>query len=213
MKTPPGTLNLYQIVKDDYDNLESSYQISYNPTIEYRQQIDSFVNQVIKSDSMLLVGGITSEYKYFSEKGFDVTAVDISNFMLRLMTQKNHGAVTINENIKDFFPGKTYAGVWECRSLIHIPPSDINETLDHIRGLLSPKGIFGSIFFTSTSTSIEEQKLKEEHTKAENIWYYRVLYPKDMLQEIFEETKWNITKIEECFDADREKGIYIEASP
>ncbi|MCB9823273.1 class I SAM-dependent methyltransferase [Candidatus Nomurabacteria bacterium] len=203
--------DIYKTVEDDYDGINRAFHASYDTTTEFKDEITLFVERLSNNSKILSVGGVPVECNYFLDKGFQVDNVDISQAMLDEISDKSPGTNIIKQNIKTFPSGKSYDGVWACRSLIHIPPPDIEITLKNLRSILNPIGVVGAVFFKSSNKKIEEQVLPEVNSAIKGLKYYRVLYSRDKLNELFKRAGFKYIRVKESADQDGDPTIFILA--
>lgn len=78
---------------------------------------------------------------YFQENGLDVTAIDLSDEMVRLCQNKG-----IDARVMDFyelnFPDGTFDAVYAMNCLLHVAKKDIGSVYTEIRRVLKPGGLF-----------------------------------------------------------------------
>jgi cyclopropane fatty-acyl-phospholipid synthase-like methyltransferase len=199
----------YMLVENDYDNIDITFHNSYNSTAEFASQLTSFTSQLPKNATVLNVGGTLPECQYFINRGCSVTNIDISKAMLDYIAKHDPNITLVRQNIRDYHH-KPFNAVWACRSLIHIPPDEIASVLSNIKSLLISGGLAGLIFFTSKDAGPEEQYQDEIHTNRSDIVYYRVLYSTATILSLVRSAGFEVRKLEECLDADREQLVYIE---
>ncbi len=204
-------MNKYDLVAKDYDNVDSTFHNSYDTTTEFKEQIAMFASKVPAGSELLNIGGTVVECDYFSNNGFKVQDIDLSQQMVEYVSKQAKNTKAIKANIKDFSIESGFVSVWACRSLIHIPPKDLKATLKNIHKHLANNGFFGAVFFLSELNHPEEQEVPEEHTSKEGIVYYRVLYPKAILLDIYREVGLTPLYVEEVADKDGDKCIFILA--
>ncbi len=203
--------NIYQTVEEDYDNVDLTFHNKYDSTEEFKQEVELFKSKLKSKARILNVGGTAAECNYFLSNGHPVDDIDVSQAMLDYIKSNSKETTTIKGNVKNYKTDKPYKGIWACRSLIHIPPKDLTKTLENIHALLSNDGFFGAIFFSSELSRIEEEKIPEPHTEKENINYYRALYPKDVLLELYRKAGFAPMYVNECEDKDGDKCIFVLA--
>ncbi len=200
----------YLLVEEDYDNVNTQFHNQYDTTKEFKLQIDSFLRHLPTQGSILNIGGTLAECMYFLENGFSVTNIDISKTMLDHITRHDQRVKVIKANIRDF-SGQKFDGIWACRSLIHIPPTDLGKVLANISNLIDPNGLAGMTLFTTAEGNFTEQQVPEPNSNKEGITYYRTLYSKEYLATAIKGAGLKIIKSEDCFDMDSEEAVYIEA--
>lgn len=199
----------YRLVEEDYDSVSLDYHNSYDPAKEFKQFIDSFVARLPQNASVLNVGGIAGECRYFHDHNLKVTDIDISQAILDYISENEPRTITIKANIRDPLLG-TYDGIWACRSLIHVPPTELGMVLNNIATLLAENGVAGLILFTTQLEEPEEQSLPEPYTDKKDVVYYRALYSQQYLSKCITEAGLKITRQEIGFDKDNEEVVYFE---
>jgi len=80
--------------------------------------------------------------KYFSDKGFNVTGIDLTLEFLEL-AKINCPKCTFKlmDMRKLDFPQKSFDGVWACASFLHLYKKDALKTLKGFRKVLKPDGV------------------------------------------------------------------------
>lgn len=203
--------NTYNIIQEDYDHVDQSFHNSYDSVTEFAAILPSFVGELKPGSKLLNVGGTLAECRYFLQQGYQVTNIDISQVMLDHITQHEPGVEVLQHNISQQL-GQTFDAIWACRSLIHIPPADIDLALRNLRSSLQLGGVLGVILFTTDQAKITEEKLPEQHTNKPGTVYYRVLYPTSIIKAKIQQAGFTITKTEPCQDKDGDKAVYIQAT-
>jgi len=80
--------------------------------------------------------------KIFSERGFKVTGIDLSDKMLDLARTKVALAIFKKMDIRNLeFPDNSFEGIWAVASLLHIPKKEIHKALSESYRVLKKKGI------------------------------------------------------------------------
>lgn len=205
------TKNIYSLVEDDYDNVDLSFHTSYDATREFKPQIEFYAGKLWHKAKLLNIGGTTDECNYFLSKAGEVDDVDLSQAMLDHITANSPKTTTHQGNIKTFKHPTRYDAIWACRSLIHIPPKDLPAVLKNIHTLLNNDGFFGAIFFSTELNHFIEEEKPEEHTQKPGTTYYRILYPKEILLDIYRRSGLTPMYVQECVDQDGDKCIFILA--
>lgn len=78
---------------------------------------------------------------YFYNEGFSVTAFDLSEQLVDLARQ--HTSLPVQQCAFTSFESSTqYDGIWACASLLHVPLSELPETMDYLSCYLKPKAVF-----------------------------------------------------------------------
>ncbi|MBB6637667.1 class I SAM-dependent methyltransferase [Cohnella thailandensis] len=109
-----------------------------------REERESFLNRVKseRRESLLEIGaGTGRDSLYFSRQGLDVTAVDLSEEMVRLCTEKGLRARLMDFSELDF-PEGTFDTVYALNCLLHVPKAKLDGVLQEIKRVLKPGGLF-----------------------------------------------------------------------
>ncbi|MDR0268023.1 8-oxo-dGTP diphosphatase MutT [Paenibacillus sp.] len=128
--------------------------------------------------SILEIGaGPGRDSLFFKEHGFDITAVDLSEEMVRLCKEKG-----LHARVMDFyhldFPGRSFDAVYAMNCLLHVPKSQLTDVLMEIKRILKPSGLFYLGLYGGTSTDgIWEQDTYEPKR-------YFAMYPDEDIEQI-----------------------------
>lgn len=204
------TTDKYSLVEQDYDAVDTFFHNSYNTIKEYKEQVESFLVRSSGNRLLLNIGGTLAECSHFADRSWNVTNIDLSQAMLDYIKVRDD-RIDLEKTSIVGYEHMPFDAIWACRSLVHIPPEDINESLRNIKRLLNPGGTLGAIFFT-TIDDYKEEFLDEPHTDKQGIVYYRVLYSTDYLRAAFEKQGFNVLKEDLCSDQDNEQSVYFELS-
>lgn len=199
------------MVEQDYDNLLPSVHGDYDATTEFRDAIELFAQRVPQNGRLLNVGGAAAECNYFLARGLDVDDVDLSQEMIDQVSKHSPKTKTIKRNIKFYTSSQLYDGIWACRSLIHIPPSDLLIVLKNLHALLKDDGRFGAVFFSTDRDHAVEEETPEKYASKEGIKYYRSLYPRDVLLDHYGKAGLTAVHVQEVEDVDGDEGWFVLA--
>ena len=105
---------------------------------------DTFLS-LIKDESkvsLLEIGaGHGRDSKFFIENNLQVTAIDLSQEMVKLCTEKGIEAYEM-----DFYDlsklNKKFDAVWALNCLLHVKKASLGLVLNEINNILNPKGLF-----------------------------------------------------------------------
>jgi SAM-dependent methyltransferase len=149
----------HDIQKTDQDIIDNTIQ-AYNSHAEIIDQIntppwkvrerDLFLYRLHKENqtSLLEIGaGTGKDSLYFQQNGLKVTAIDISEEMVRLCKAKGISEVHCIDVREMNFPPSCFDAVYTLNCLFHIPKTEMNSVLRKIRRILKPNGLlyFGVI--------------------------------------------------------------------
>jgi SAM-dependent methyltransferase len=136
-------MEVKEILRQSYNNFAGEREKSTQQ--EWKVKIrDSFL-KLLKDEgktSILDIGaGTGRDSKFFMDKNMDVTAVDLSDEMIKLCQVKG-----INSQRLDFYNlheiGKKFDAVWSMNSLLHVRKADLGFVLEEIKNVLNPSGLF-----------------------------------------------------------------------
>jgi SAM-dependent methyltransferase len=201
----------YRVVEEDYDNLDVSFHDAYDTTTEFKKEIEGYCSRLPQKAQVLNIGGTAVECEYFISKGFDVTNIDLSQKMVDHIAELSKQTQSIKANIKTFNSDSLYDGVWACRSLIHIPPSDLVTVLRNVHKLLTNDGFFGAVFFSTELDHVVEEEIPEKHSVKNGTNYYRALYPKEILLDQYRKAGLTPMYVVAIEDIDGDKGWFVLA--
>lgn len=94
---------------------------------------------------------------YFTERGYDVAAVDGSEELCRIASE-NTGLPVRQLLFQDLDYVGEFDGVWACASLLHVPGSELPEVLSRIHRSLTNDGAFFTCFKYGTGEEIRDGK-------------------------------------------------------
>ena len=105
-----------------------------------RSEFQRFID-LLKGEIILDLGCGSGDHSlYFKEKGLDVTAIDLSEEMIKLCKEKG-----INAFVKDIenldSEDKSFDGIWAVTSLLHIPKSKLKNVIEKLNLILKDEGI------------------------------------------------------------------------
>ena len=103
-----------------------------------------FLSYLSAQDSILDVGcGSGRDAKYFTEKGFGVTGVDLSEVMIEVAQENAPQASFVIQDIEEMeFPEQSFNGIWASASLLHIPKNKMKTVLTDLYSFLKDEGVF-----------------------------------------------------------------------
>ena len=97
-------------------------------------------SDLLKGEKILVLGCGSGDHSlYFKENGLDVTAIDLSEEMIKLCKEKGIKAFVKDiENLD--FEDKSFDGIWAVTSLLHIPKSKLKEVIEKLNLILKDEG-------------------------------------------------------------------------
>lgn len=108
--------------------------------VNRRYEFQRFIG-LVKGKKILDLGCGSGDHSiYFKEQGLDVTAIDLSEEMIKLCKEKG-----VNAFVKDIenldFEEKSFDGIWSVTSLLHIPKSKLKSVIEKLNLILKDEGI------------------------------------------------------------------------
>ncbi len=129
------TIDSYDKTADQYFKIVSEFDLF--------PEIFEFNHLMIPNGRILDLGcGPGHHALFFSEKGFRVVGVDLSENMISIakkIAPKAEFEIMDISNIT--FPSNSFDGIWASASLLHIPKKDIQTVLEKLYEILVPNGI------------------------------------------------------------------------
>lgn len=84
--------------------------------------------------------GSGRDSKTFAEKGYQVEAFDASPTLAKLASK--HAGISVQTlRFEEFVSEPHYDGIWCCASLLHLPYSQLSDTLRRLSNACKPQGI------------------------------------------------------------------------
>lgn len=124
----------YEEIAHDFCNIHSDIA-------EVRDMADVFLLN-LNGKKILDIGcGPGRDARYFSEKGLDVTGIDLAkNFVVIASKNAPHAKIIQMDMRYLDFPENTFDGIWASASLLHIPKSEAKATLGGFARVIKPGG-------------------------------------------------------------------------
>lgn len=95
-----------------------------------------------KKTSLLDIGaGTGNDSLFFESSGLDVTAIDLSEEMIRVCKEKQLCAMVL-DYYELFRLERKYDCIWSMNSLLHTPKKDMHYVLEQINNVLNNDGLF-----------------------------------------------------------------------
>ncbi len=123
---------------------------------EFYQQ---FLELIPEHGHILDLGcGSGRDTKYFLESGYQVTAIDGSEEMVKL-SSKLTGKTTLHLSFHKLEFVNEFDGIWACASLLHVSRQEIKHILNRVLNSLKINGILYLSFKYGTTEIIENGRL------------------------------------------------------
>ena len=135
----------------DYRHIEKTYNEGSNdysghfakPHDYIEPERRQFVERLPAGSKVLDCGcGPGMDTERFSELGYDITSIDLSDSFVELTKKRVPCARVLKMDMRYLeFPAASFDGVWSSFSLLHIRARDIEQTLSGFRTVLRPHGL------------------------------------------------------------------------
>jgi 2-polyprenyl-3-methyl-5-hydroxy-6-metoxy-1,4-benzoquinol methylase len=128
------TIDAYRKNADAYHKTELSIDMSCFA--------DKLIAMLAPGSSILDVGcGSGRDSKYFSDRGFNVTGIDLTPEFIDIASRYNPAATFRLRDMRNIESlNQSFDGLWSCASFLHIPASDAQGTLEGFNRILNPDG-------------------------------------------------------------------------
>lgn len=136
-------MNRKEITQQSYDEhaeeFDGYFQSSFNKE-GTANDISEFLKLNPGPKILDLGSGSGIHAKFFADKGFDVTCLDISEPLLEKCRQR--GLKTIQMDLEELIlPKETYDAVWAVASLLHVSRRKVPKVVREIYKTLKPMGL------------------------------------------------------------------------
>lgn len=184
-------------VKVRYNRIAQNYaQASRDPAFDPIYQ--TWYQHLPKAAKILdLGGGVGHDALLFTQRGYQVDLVDLSEEMVSIAQKTAPKATIIVSDMLDFkIKQKYYDGIWASGSLLHLTKSEMKTMLQRIHRGLKPNGIF----YCSLRT---QSQPKEENTQSP-----KEFYSKQQITELLTQHQFNLLQLK-TIDSDSKTWICI----
>lgn len=172
---------------DAYNELAEHYSQTHFDVNKVKYLLDEFLSY-LKEKQILDAGcGPGRDSKYFSEKGYSVTGIDLSEKFLKIARSKVQFTNFIKMDLRKLgFANESFDGIWCCASLLHILKNQAKQTLIGFYKVLKSEGIL----FLSVKEGYGEKFLVNDDYK--KIPRFYSLYQQKELENLVEEAGFKI---------------------
>lgn len=132
-------------MRDLYDRAASGYvattgEVDLFPGLDV--ELARFLRRVPPGGPILDLGsGVGRDTDWFSQQGLSVVAVDLSEGMLRLTSERVPSAAVVQAEMTCLpFQNDCFAGAWVCASLVHLAAVQQPKALSEMYRTLQPGG-------------------------------------------------------------------------
>lgn len=110
--------------------------------VDMASQRSAFL-KYLNGKSILDIGcGAGRDVAWFSERGYHVTGIDLSEKLICKARECAPQAVFMNIDMRKVkFPENTFDGIWACASLLHLKKAEVAMTLQDWKRVLKKEGV------------------------------------------------------------------------
>ena len=175
-------------MKKTYDAIAVKYEEEAKDDWKNKDIIDKFLRYLNNNSSILDIACGTGELlKYYDNKGFKTTGIDISESMIKITKNKVPNAKIINKSLYNIDEiDEKFDGISATFIFVHIPKEKINEVISKINNRLIKNGIFFTVFTTSQKEGLQKEPLDNNYN------YYVVNYSNKEICEILKNNGFEI---------------------
>jgi SAM-dependent methyltransferase len=145
----------YKHIERTYDDGSEDYRDYFKKPHEFiEQERQKFIDRLPAGSRVLDCGcGPGMDSERFSQLGFRVTAIDLSDRFVQLTTKRVPGADVQKMDMRYLeFPKAHFDGLWSSFSLLHIRANEIGETLSGFNSVLRSGGLFFAALHRGSQT-------------------------------------------------------------
>ena len=170
--------------------------------VRVRNEFCELIKKEKKGNLLELGAGTGYDSLFFKETGINVTAIDISQKMVKKCKEKLIEAYEL-----DFYEvsslKKTFDCIWAINTILHVPKSDLRHVLNEINSVLKHDGLLYIGLYGGKDT--EEEFIKKEISEAPRFFsFHSEEYLKSTLKDIFQILKFESIEISN----DTETGVF-----
>lgn len=174
------TIAVYDLVANEYAQKVEKF----SPELERKL----FCSMLPAHASILDAGcGSGRDAAYFTDKGFSVTGVDLSEKLLAIAKKRASKAIFLQQDLRSLqLERNSFDGIWVCASILHLQYKDVPSVLNKFYEILKPNGIV----FISVKVGNGERIAIEPTIPMKGRFY--AYYSKQRLQKLVEQAGFRI---------------------
>jgi ubiquinone/menaquinone biosynthesis C-methylase UbiE len=147
----------YRHIEETYDEGSQDYGDYFkNPHEFIEKDRQQFIARLPAGSTILDCGcGPGMDTERFSQLGYKVTAIDLSDRFVELVRKRVPNARVEKMDMRNLaFPKAGFDGLWASFSLLHIRASEIQETLSGFNSVLRDGGLFFAALHRGTENQV-----------------------------------------------------------
>lgn len=130
----------------EYYNKNAKQFAETTANVEFHHMQNRFLNKLQDESHILDYGcGSGRDTKYFLEKGYHVDAVDGSEELCKLASERT-GLEVRHMYFQELSEVEKYDGIWACSSILHLNHDDLKDVIKKMEMAVKPKGIIYTSF-------------------------------------------------------------------
>lgn len=178
------TIETYNLTAEDYSEKTLG--------INTKGQIRKFLSHIPVNSYLLDLGcGPGRDAKIFSDNGYIVTGIDLSDKLLRIAGKHAPKAEFLNMDMLNLsFPDSYFDGIWAMSSLIHLEKNQLPEALAQCQRVIKTGGAFYLCFKKGEGESLEPDQ------RYGGLEKYYAYYQANELRNIINNTKFEILEFD-----------------
>ncbi|MCB1118719.1 MAG: methyltransferase domain-containing protein [Chlamydiia bacterium] len=175
------------VTRDSYNATAEAYREN-SQKIGTEMKAEAFLTYLSMGDEVLDLGcGPGTDARYFTDQGFHVTGIDVSEKMIEMAEEavpEGNFAVMDLEQLS--FPKEHFDAIWACASLLHTPKEQLPGVLKKLHALLKQEGIL----YVSLKEGVGETlEADERYGGVKKFWSY---YKQGELLSLLQEAGFSI---------------------
>lgn len=189
-------MNYLEIEKEmtkTYNGIAKKYEQEAKNDWNDKKEVDEFLKHLKLNDYILDIGCGTGELiKYYNDKKFKVSGIDISREMIKISKEKVPTANIKKMSVYEIDKlDEEFDGISMTYLLVHIPKESIKNVMLKVSEILKNEGVIFIVFTTKLKEGLQEEPLDS------NYKYYAINYSLDEVKDILASTGFHILKSQE----------------
>lgn len=180
-------MNPKEVTIETYNKTADKYAANVDG-MYLKEKAEKFFTFIPKGASILDLGcGHGRDAKIFTEKGYKVVGVDLSDVLLEKAKKNAPKAdFRLMDIVNMELPENSFDGVWAIASLLHIEKKDIPGVAKKVYDILKPDGVW---YISVKEGEGEVLKPDKRYNGAEKFWSF---FKKDELESLLRSSNFTI---------------------
>lgn len=184
---------------ETYNNFAEDYKQRYKDdgdSNKMQPSLDKFLSLLTTGKKILDIGsGAGFDAKYFSEKGYVVTSIDLADKLLDVAKEIAPKVDFVKMDMREMtFQDNSFDGVWASASILHLPKSEALLVIKDIKRIL--KG--GGVFFLGLKQGVgEEFKINKGEGNLDGARRYFSYYSKNEVEKVLSDLELRLVEYTE----------------